>query len=202
MYRKNGGMESRAPWDVGRPQPSIQALVEAGGFTGQVLDVGSGYGENALCIAAAGLHVTGFEKDQEALDWSIEEAMRRGLQKQTRFVRFDLRELLSLRGSTVYDTVLDSLVFHAYRDPERRSQHVAGLRALTGPGGRLHLLCYSDQHVGPPDPPHTVSLAEITEAFADGWTVEEARETTTISNLAPNGVTSWLVTLIRDRGES
>ena len=188
---------SRAPWDVRRPQPAIQALVEAGGFSGRVLDVGCGYGENALCIAASGLHVTGYDLDQEALDRAAEQAAERGLADRTRFLRFNARNLIDLGGDTTYDTVLDSLVFHGYQDPARRDLHVAGLATVLAPGGRLHLLCYSDQHVGPPDPPHTISLAAIREAFADGWTVDEVRETTTVSNLAPDGITSWLVTCSR-----
>jgi SAM-dependent methyltransferase len=180
----------------------VQALVEAGGFTGLVLDVGSGYGENALCIAASGLNVVGYELDREAVDWAKEQSRKRGLEKRARFLRFDIRKLINLGGSTVYDTVLDSLVFHSYQSPARRARHVAGLGTVLAPGGRLHLLCYSDRHVGPPDPPHTVSLADITEAFADGWSVDEVRETTSISNLAPDGVASWLVTCSRSATRS
>lgn len=192
----------RAPWDVRRPQPAVQALVEAGGFSGRVLDVGCGYGENALCIAASGLHVTGYDLDREALDWAEEQASRRGLWDRTKFLRFDARRLINLGGTTPYETVLDSLVFHSYKSPARRARHVAGLGTVLAPGGRLHVLCYSDQHVGPPDPPHTVSLAAIQEAFADGWTVDEVRETTSISNLAPDGVASWLVTCSRSSGST
>ncbi|MEY9860631.1 SAM-dependent methyltransferase [Catenulispora sp. GAS73] len=173
-----------------------------------MLDVGCGYGENALCIAASGLHVTGYDLDRAALDWAEGQAAKRGLGNRTRFLHFDARKLIDLGGGTTYDTVLDSLVFHAYQSPARRARHVAGLGTVLAPGGRLHLLCYSDQHVGPPDPPHTVSLAAIREAFTDGWTVDEVRETTSISNLAPDGVASWLVTCsrstssTRDREES
>ncbi|MEZ0115521.1 SAM-dependent methyltransferase [Catenulispora sp. EB89] len=192
----------RAPWDVRRPQPAIQALVEAGGFSGRVLDVGCGYGENALFIAASGLHVTGYDLDREALDWAAEQAAERGLADRIRFLPFDARKLIGLGGGTTYDTVLDSLVFHSYGNAASRARHVAGLGTVLAPGGRLHLLCYSDRHVGPPDPPHTISLAAIREAFADGWAVDEVRETTSISNLAPDGVASWLVTCSRAAGSA
>ena len=38
-----------APWDIGRPQPAIVRLAEDGRITGEVIDVGCGTGENALC---------------------------------------------------------------------------------------------------------------------------------------------------------
>ena len=44
-----------APWDTGRPQPAIVRLAGAGRFTGTVLDVGCGTGENALFLAARGI---------------------------------------------------------------------------------------------------------------------------------------------------
>lgn len=33
-----------APWDIGGPQPAVERLVTARGFTGAVLDVGCGTG--------------------------------------------------------------------------------------------------------------------------------------------------------------
>lgn len=191
-------MTYRSPWDVGQPQPAVRRLVEKGVVTGQVLDVGCGYGENALLIAAAGLSVTGIDLDAEGLQRAAEQARERSLGGRTRFVRFDVRELTGF--SEVFDTVLDSLVFHSFEGPARR-KYVAGLRSVTRPGGRLHVLCYSDRHVGPPSPPHKVSRADINEAFAEGWSVDEVCATTSISNLAPDGITSWLVTCTRHREE-
>lgn len=190
-------MTHHSPWDTGQPQPAIRELVEAGAFTGRVLDVGCGCGENALLIAASGLSVTGIDRDAEALRRAVEQARRRSLHDRTRFIPFDLRQLADLAQHETFDTVLDSLVFHAF-EGEARREYVAALRCVLPPGGRLHVLCYSDWHVGPPDPPHKVSLADIDEAFADGWTVVEVRATTSVSNLAPDGVAAWLVTCSRD----
>jgi cyclopropane fatty-acyl-phospholipid synthase-like methyltransferase len=187
-------MTHHPPWDVGRPQPAIRALVTSGGFTGRVLDVGCGYGENALLIAASGLSVTGLDLDAEGLRRAVEQARERRLDGRASFLRFDVRKLAGL-GET-FDSVLDSLVFHSF-EGQARQDYVAGLFSVLPPGGRLHVLCYSDQHAGPPNPPHRVSLADIHDAFTDGWTVDEVRETTCISNLAPDGIASWLVTCTR-----
>lgn len=194
-------MTHHSPWDVRTPQPAVRELVEAGAFTGQVLDVGCGFGENALLIAASGLSVTGVDRDAEALRRAVELARERDVGARARFVRYDVRQLADF--GEAFDTVLDSLVFHSF-EGEARRDYVAGLRSVLRPGGRLHVLCYSDRHVGPPHPPHKVSRADIDAAFsdADGWTVEEVRETRSISNLAPDGIAAWMVTCVSNREES
>lgn len=199
MYRKTERMTHHPPWDVRQPQPAVRSLVEAGLFAGRVLDVGCGYGENALLIAASGLTVTGADRDAEGLRRATEQSQERSLEDRTRFLRFDVRKLAEF--GEAFDTVLDSLVFHSFQGLERR-EYVAGLRSVTRPGGRLYVLCYSDLHVGPPDPPHKTSRAVITEAFAEGWNVDEIRAAMSISNLAPDGVTSWLVTCTRTEEET
>lgn len=184
-------MTHHSPWDVGRPQPAVRQLVEAGAFSGTVLDVGCGYGENALLIAASGLSVTGLDRDALALERAERQSRERGLDARADFLRFDVRHLADL--GRAFDTVLDSLVFHSFEGESRR-EYVAGLRSVLRPGGRLHVLCYSARHIGPPDPPHKVSLADIDDAFADGWTVVAIGEATSISQRAPDGIASWLIT--------
>ena len=187
-------MTHHPPWDVRQPQPAVQRLVEDGLFTGQVLDVGCGYGENALLIAASGLSVTGIDLDAEGLRRAVEQSRERSLGSRTRFVSFDVRQLATF--GEAFDTVLDSLVFHSFEGRARR-EYVAGLRSVTRPGGRLHVLCYSDRHVGPPSPPHKISRADNSEAFGEGWRLDAVRATTSVSNLAPDGIASWLVTCTR-----
>lgn len=199
MSRKNGGVSQSPPWDVRRPQPAVRALVEAGGFSGRVLDVGCGFGENALLIAASGLSVTGLDRDAAGLQRAAELARERSLDGRTRFLGFDVQRLADFGEQ--FDTVLDSLVFHSF-EGRARAEYVAGLRAVLRPGGQLHVLCYSYQHAGPPHPPHKISRADIDDAFAHGWSVDEVCETRALSNLAPDGVTAWVFTCTRDQGDS
>jgi len=53
-------------------------------------------------------------------------------------------------------------------------QYVAGLTHVTEPGGRLLLLCFSDEQPGTQGP-RRVSQREIRAAFDGAWTVEEIR---------------------------
>ena len=142
--------------------------------------------------------MTGIDLDDEGLRQAVRRSRERSLDARAGFLRFDVRQLAEFGER--FDTVLDSLVFHSF-EGQARQEYVAGVRSVLRPAGRLYVLCYSDRHVRPPNPPHKVSLADISEAFADGWTVQEVRETTSISNLAPDGITSWLVTCSRNREE-
>jgi cyclopropane fatty-acyl-phospholipid synthase-like methyltransferase len=72
-----------------------------------------------------------------------------------------------------FTTVIDSGLFHVFSD-EDRARYVAGLTHVTAPGGRLLLLCFSDEEPGTQGP-RRVSQREIRAAFDGAWAVEEIR---------------------------
>src|SRR6266700_8177289 len=124
---------TRPRWDIGRPQPALLALAEAGQVRGRVLDAGCGTGEHALMAARLGLDVTGIDLAANALEQADEKARRWGL--EARFLRHDARRLAELGQR--FDTVLDCGLFHLlFRREEDRAAYVDGLRAVVGPGGR------------------------------------------------------------------
>src|SRR5205823_3594119 len=55
-----------------------------------------------------------------------------------------------------------------------RVRYGAGLAHLTRPGGRVFLMCFSDEEPGTQGP-RRVSQQELRESFANGWAVEEIR---------------------------
>jgi cyclopropane fatty-acyl-phospholipid synthase-like methyltransferase len=157
----------KPPWDIGRPQP---VFVEAAdGVTGEVLDAGCGTGENTLFFAHRGHPVLGID----FLDGPIQEARRKA---QDRGLNAEFLQMDALTLSTLdrqFDSVIDSGLFHVFSD-EDRARYVAGLAHVTRPGGRLFLLCFSDEETGTQGP-RRVSRKEIQDSFADGWTIEEIR---------------------------
>jgi cyclopropane fatty-acyl-phospholipid synthase-like methyltransferase len=157
----------RPPWDIGRPQ---RAFVEvADRVTGAILDAGCGTGENALFFAERGHPVLGID----FLEGPIQEA-RRKLQERGLDAEFVQKDALTLTDlDRKFDAVIDSGLFHVFSD-EDRSRYVAGLAHVTRPGGRLFLLCFSDEEPGTQGP-RRVSEREIRESFSDGWEVEEIR---------------------------
>ena len=61
------------PWDIGRAQPEVVRIADAGGFGGAVIDVGCGTGENALELSARGLAVVGADAAPRAIEKRSEE---------------------------------------------------------------------------------------------------------------------------------
>lgn len=164
-------------WEIGRPQPVIQRLAEAGGLTGRLLDVGCGTGHNALLAAEHGAQVTGLDISAVAIERARAAAHARRL--AVRFVVGDARRLDRLGAG--FDTVIDSGTFHSFDDADRE-RYVAGLAAVVRPGGRFHLVCYSERTPGDWGP-RRVGEQELRDAFARGWTAESIERAT--FDLAP-----------------
>src|ERR1019366_2764155 len=70
----------------------------------------------------------------------------------------------------VFDNVIDSGLFHVFSDDDRR-RYVEGLATVLKPGGRLFLMCFSNEEPGTQGP-RRVSKKELHDAFAEGWSVE------------------------------
>ena len=183
-YRGDG-----APWDIGAPQPAVVRLTTAGVFVGAVLDAGCGTGDNALCIAARGVHVFGFDVAPTAVSIAREHAAAEGLDAE--FAVADALDLGQL-GQT-FETVLDCALFHAL-DAEERRTYVAGLRSVTNPGGRLYLLCFADSDTEATGP-HPVSQQELREPFerVGGWDIESVSHERLFARFAPDGLPAWLL---------
>jgi len=50
-------------------------------------------------------------------------------------------------------------------------QNVDGLATMLKPGGKLFLMCFSDEEPGT-DGPRRISKTELHESFAEGWDIE------------------------------
>jgi len=131
----------KAPWDIGRPQPVFVEVADR--VAGAALDAGCGTGENALFFAGRGHPVLGID----FLDYPIQEARRKAqeLGLDDEFTRMDALTLGELDRQ--FDSVIDSRLFHVFSD-EDRARYVTGLANVTRPGGRLFLLCLSDEEPG------------------------------------------------------
>ncbi len=179
-------------WEIGRPQRAILAVAER--ITGAVLDAGCGTGENALFFASRGQTVTGIDFLAEPVEWARRKADERGL--TATFLVMDALALKEL--PEVFDSVIDSGLFHVFGDDDRR-RYVEGLGSVLKPGGRLFLLCFSDAEPGTQGP-RRVSRTEIEDAFSQGWVVEgieasryEVRPDPNDRSFADGGPKAWFV---------
>ena len=157
-----------APWVIGEPQPAIIDLERAGWIRGEVLDVGCGTGEHTILLARLGYDVLGIDFAPHAVERARANAVQKGVD-----ARFEVADAMNLDES-VYDTIVDSALFHIFDDSDR-PRYVRSLHAACRPGALVHVLALSDagRGFGP-----EVSEAVIREAFGDGW-VLEALDTTT-----------------------
>ncbi|HJZ93022.1 MAG TPA: class I SAM-dependent methyltransferase [Gemmataceae bacterium] len=153
-----------APWDIGKPQEQFVAIADR--VTSPVLDAGCGTGEHVLFFAARGHRVVGVDFVDEAIRRSRHKASERGLS-----VEFLVKDALTLADwGEWFATALDCGLFHVFSDEDRR-RYVAGLAHVLRPGGRLFLMCFSDEEPGT-EGPRRVSRQELYDSFADGWEVE------------------------------
>jgi ubiquinone/menaquinone biosynthesis C-methylase UbiE len=141
--------------------------------------------------AALGLDATGLDLAPTAIAIARRKARDRGL--EARFLVADALELSTLDER--FDTVLDCGLFHVFADAER-PVFVSGLAAVTRPGGRYHMLCFSEHEPGDWGP-RRVHQDEIRSSFADGWRVDSIERAILEITIDPAGAAAWLATITR-----
>ena len=188
----------RAPWDIGRPQPVFRRLADAGELVEPVLDSGCGTGEHTLMLAERGIEVVGIDISSAAIERARAKTRIRGVDPL-----LVVADALALeRLGRQFGSVIDSGMFHTLDDAARQ-RYVESLAAVVVPGGRVHLLCFSE-HVPGVSGPRRVTQGEIHAAFAAGWTVEsiEAETFEVRPEFGPEPPHAWLATIVRAGGST
>jgi cyclopropane fatty-acyl-phospholipid synthase-like methyltransferase len=109
--------------------------------------------------------------DEEPITRAKRKAAERGLS-----ATFLVKDALTLKDwPERFDSVIDSGLFHVFSDEDHR-RYVEGLATVLKPGGRLFLMCFSDEEPGTQGP-RRVSKEELQEAFAQGWSIESIEPT-------------------------
>jgi SAM-dependent methyltransferase len=159
----------QAPWDIGKPQKPFLDVADR--ISGSLLDAGCGTGDTALFFAARGCQVTGLDFLEVPIQRARRKAAERGLQ-----VTFLVKDALTLKDwSEHFDNVIDSGLFHVFSD-EDRPRYIEGLATVLKPGGRVFLMCFSDEEPGTQGP-RRVSKNELHAIFAKGWSIESIEPT-------------------------
>jgi SAM-dependent methyltransferase len=190
-----------APWDISKPKGAFVAVADR--VIGRVLDAGCGTGDNALFFASRGHRVTGIDFVDEAIRRARAKAAERG-----QSVEFLVKDVLTLADwDERFASVIDSGLFHVFSDDDRR-RYVRGLARVLEPGGRLFLMCFSDEEPGT-DGPRRVSRQELYDAFADGWEIEsvqparcELHPEFTECTFSEGGPKMWFAVVRRQRSSS
>lgn len=153
-----------APWVIGQPQPAIVVLERAGWIRGRVLDPGCGTGEHTIYLKRLGYDIRGIDSSE----YAVEQA-RANAAKHHVAARFEVADALQLGSDLIYDTVIDSALFHIFAF-EDRGRYVRSLHRVCRPDALVHVLALSD--AGPGFGPQ-ISDTVIREAFGQGWILED-----------------------------
>lgn len=168
------------PWEIGRPQPALLALVRRSVLADPVLDVGCGTGVLALAVARFGHLVVGVDAAAHAVSRARERAAQSILDPpgEVRFEVADARRLdrLDLRPGTV----LDSGLLHSL-DDAGRADYVAGLAEICRPDALVAVLAMSvDARLG-----WGMTAAGLRAAFAGpAWAGTEVAATEIVARTA------------------
>ncbi len=179
-------------WEIGRPQAALLDVADQ--VTGSILDSGCGTGENALYFAKRGHKVTGIDFLEEPIHIARQKAIQRSL--TVNFLVMDALALAEL--PELFDTVIDSGLFHVFSDKDRK-RYIEGVASVLKPGGRFYLLCFSDEEPGTAGP-RRITEKEIRETFAEGWQIDriersryEVRPDPNDASFNDGGPRAWFV---------
>jgi cyclopropane fatty-acyl-phospholipid synthase-like methyltransferase len=184
--------EGTPTWDIGRPQGALVRLAEAGLIEGSVIDLGCGTGEGAIYLAGLGHEALGVDLAAAAIRKARDKAQERN--SIAEFLLWDALRLGELDRR--FDSAVDVGCFHTL-PPELRSDYAASVRAVLKPGGRLHMLCWSDRNefgYGP----ERISRSDIRATFTGSWVVESIADDTLETLMKAVRVHALLVRLRRD----
>ncbi|MEU5053678.1 class I SAM-dependent methyltransferase [Streptomyces sp. NPDC021096] len=187
MYAGEAKAPPVQPWDIGRPQPALVAVHEAGMVHGDVLDVGCGLGDNATFLAARGHRVTAVDVSETA----VREARRRAVAKgvDVDFVVGDATRLSGYEGR--FGTVLDSACYHSLAEDQRRP-YLAVLHEACRPGALLHMFAFAEELEAPFPGPHRHSARSLRDVVGSIWNVVSVEEAAYASSLGVDDIRAMI----------
>jgi 2-heptyl-1-hydroxyquinolin-4(1H)-one methyltransferase len=164
------GFGARPPWSIDEPQPELAALIEAGKFHGDVLDVGCGEAAISLRLAELGYTTVGLDLSPTAIELARAEAAKRGLTNAT----FEVADISDFGGyDGRFGTIVDSTLFHSI-PVEARDGYQRSIARAAAPGASYFVLVF-DRMGMPEGPANPVTADELREVVKKYWTVDEVR---------------------------
>jgi SAM-dependent methyltransferase len=157
---------ARPPWDTGAPKESVLTWHAGGLIRGEVLDIGCGFGDNAVFLAQQGYRVTGIEISPTALRTARERAKDAGVA-----ITFAVGDATELTGyHEIFDTIVDSAMYPCL-DPDERVRYAAAAYRAARPGATLLVCCFTEgDSAGPHWRRPGVTEHSLLETFGGaGW---------------------------------
>jgi 2-heptyl-1-hydroxyquinolin-4(1H)-one methyltransferase len=183
LYRGEGtkfGVGPRAPWsNGGKPQPELSALVDAGEFHGDVLDVGCGEAAISLYAAERGFTVVGLDLAPTAVELARAEAARRNLGNAT-FAVADISTFTGFDGR--FGTIVDSGVLHTIA-AEKWNGYQRSIVRAAAPGASYFVLSLDKSAMAGAPFSAGLSAEDLRGLVGRYWVIDEIRPARTYAEM-------------------
>lgn len=174
-----------APWDIGKPQPAMTALLARYPPTDPILDVGCGSGDLSIYLAELGHKVLGIDFVEAAIAGARGkiDALPPHLAERVDFQVADA--LKPSRLGRQFGAVVDSGFFHLF-DPEQCDHYVDELARTLRVGGLLYLHEFAIEFPIS-NMPRLITAEELRARFTPekGWQIREIQPADFHSRVAP-----------------
>jgi 2-heptyl-1-hydroxyquinolin-4(1H)-one methyltransferase len=188
------GVGARPPWSLGEPQPELVALIDAGKFHGDILDVGCGEAAVSMYLAARGHTTVGLDLSATAIELARAEVGRRGLPNAS----FEVADISSFTGyDGRFGTIVDSTLFHSI-PVESREGYQRSIARAAAPGASYFVLVF-DKAAMPDSPPYAVTADELREVVSQYWVIDDITSARLHGNV-PDGFSGLPGVELRDEG--
>lgn len=165
-----GVYEGSVPWEIGRAQPAMTALIERFPPRGPALDLGCASGDLAIHLARLGHEVLGVDFVERAIERANEKRAELPDEVAAR-LRFDVADAARPSALGRFGAAFDSGFLHLL-DEDAADRFAADLAAALVPGGRAYLHEFAVEFPVA-NVPRAVTERELRERFdaAAGWRV-------------------------------
>jgi 2-heptyl-1-hydroxyquinolin-4(1H)-one methyltransferase len=161
---------ARPPWSIGEPQPELAALIDAGKFHGDILDVGCGEAAVSLHVAERGFTTVGLDLSPTAIELAKAEAAKRGLTNAS----FEVADISAFTGyDGKFGTIVDSTLFHSI-PVELRDGYQQSIVRAAAPGASYFVLVFDKAHMTE-GPANAVTEDELRDIVSKYWVIDEIK---------------------------
>lgn len=130
------------PWEIEQPPKELIELLEDGRLrAGSALDMGCGSGNYAIYLARKSMRVTAVDFSAKAIAMARQKAKHAGVKID--FIKCDCREVLQ-KTPKKFGLIFDYSLLH-HIPLEETEKYAQNEMELLKPGGKLLLVCYSEE---------------------------------------------------------